>query len=245
VPDAPVVHTDDPGWRVGGAPAALLACATAGATVDHLRPRQRPAEVQEGLPTDDAGVRVTERGRSDDAQTWAGVPPPQGLAHLPRASSDVLETTTGRARAVGEQLKRLRQEAMERGPASRDGQRTADKADAEALQAERPAPLRDRPLKDPDHHRRLHERGGHHDRGNLGRCLADPRVEPTNKRAERAWRPAVIGRKGSPGAKNDRGAGAFAVFTRVSRTLLNTQAGAVVETLSPLLRPPQPQHVQT
>jgi transposase len=72
------------------------------------------------------------------------------------------------------------------------------------------------------------------------RFLADPRSEPTNNRAERALRPAVMARKVSPGSKNDRGAGAFAVFTSMIRTLMKTQPGSVVKALSHLLRPPQP-----
>jgi hypothetical protein len=75
------------------------------------------------------------------------------------------------------------------------------------------------------------------------RFLADPRVEPTNNQAERALRPAVIARKVSQCSKNDRGEGALAVFTSVIRTLMKTQPCAVVETVSHLLRPRQPQHV--
>jgi transposase len=104
---------------------------------------------------------------------------------------------------------------------------------------------RHRPLRDPDHQRWLNERGWPHDRGNLVRLLADPRSEPTNNRAERALRPAVIARKGSQGSKHDRGARAFAVFTSVLRTLRNTEADPVVETLSQLLRPTQPPHAST
>ena len=66
--------------------------------------------------------------------------------------------------------------------------------------------LRDRRLKDPDNQRLLNELGWHHDRGNLLRFLADPRIEPTNNRAERALRPAVIARKVSQCSKNARGA---------------------------------------
>jgi hypothetical protein len=82
-------------------------------------------------------------------------------------------------------------------------------------------------------------------RGNLGRFWADPRGELTHTRAARAVRPAVLARPGAPGAQRGRGAGAFAACTRGVRTLLKTQAGAVVDTLSPLWRPPQPQHLQT
>jgi transposase len=245
VPEAPVVHTDDTGWRVGGEPAYLMAFETEGVTVYHIRPRHRHEDVQEVIPADYAGVLVTDRGRSYDAQAFDDVPQQKCLAHIQRSISDVLATKTGRARDFGEQLKGLRHEAMELWHAYRDGHRTDSKADAEALQAEITSHLRNRRLKDADNQRLLNELGWHHDRGNLVRFLADPRIEPTNNRAERALRPAVIARKVSQCSKNDRGAGAFAVFTSMIRTLMKTQTGSVVETLSHLLRPPQPQHVHT
>jgi transposase len=87
------------------------------------------------------------------------------------------------------------------------------------------------PLKDPDNRRLLNELGWHHDRGNLLRFLDDPRLEPTNNRAERALRPAVIARKVSQCSKNARGAQAFAAFTSVVRTLAKTGAESIVEGL--------------
>jgi Transposase IS66 family len=68
--------------------------------------------------------------------------------------------------------------------------------------------------------------GWHHDRGNLVRFLAEPRVEPTNHREERALRPAVIARKVSQCSKHDRGTGAFAVFLSVRMILVNTATAA-------------------
>jgi transposase len=245
VPQAPVVHTDDTGWRIDGAPASLMAFETQGATVSHIRPRPRPEDVQEVIPADDEGVLVTDRGRSDAAQAFDGVPQQKCLAHIQRSISDGLATKRGRARDFGEQLKALLRDAMALWHAYRAGHMPEFKAQAEALQNDITFHLRDRRLKDADHQRLLKELGWHHDRGNLVRFLADPRVEPTNNRAERALRPAVIARTVSPCAKNGRGAGAFAAFTRVIRTLMNTQAGSVVETLSHLLRPPQPQHIYT
>jgi transposase len=245
VPEAPVVHTDDTGWRVGGEPASLMTFETEGPTVSQSRSHHRHEEVQEVIPTDYAGVLVTARGRSYDAQAFDGVPQQKCLAHIPRSISAVLETKTGRACDFGEQLKGLLQEALGLWHVYRDGQRADYKADAEALQAELTSHLRARRLKDADNQRLLNELGWHHDRGNLVRFLADRRVEPTNNRAERALRPAVIARKVSQCSKNDRGAGAFAVFTSVIRTRMKTQAGSVVETLSHLLRSPQLQHVHT
>jgi transposase len=52
VPEAPVVHTDDTGWRVGGEPAYLMAFDTDAATVYQIRPRHRDEEVHEVIPAD-------------------------------------------------------------------------------------------------------------------------------------------------------------------------------------------------
>ena len=65
---SPVVHTDDTGWRVGGEPAFLMAFQTEEATVYQIRDRHRNEEVREVVPADYAGVMVTDRGRSYDAQ---------------------------------------------------------------------------------------------------------------------------------------------------------------------------------
>ena len=58
-----------------------------------------------------------------------------------------------------------------------------------------------------------------HKCGDLLRFLDDPRVEPTNNRAERALRGAVIARKVSHCSKTDEGAFAYLAFTSVIRTL--------------------------
>ena len=79
--------------------------------------------------------------------------------------------------------------------------------------------LRDRPMPDRDNGRLQNELGWHDDRGNLLRFLDDPGIEPTNNRAERALRGAVIARKVSHCSKNKDGADAFSAFTSVIRTL--------------------------
>ena len=67
------VHTDDTGWRVGGERAYLMAFETEGSTVYQVRGRHRNEEVREVVPSDYAGVMVTDRGRSYDAQALSGV----------------------------------------------------------------------------------------------------------------------------------------------------------------------------
>ena len=69
------------------------------------------------------------------------------------------------------------------------------------------------------------ELGRHDDAGSLVRFLDDPSIEPTNNRAERALRPAVIGRKVSQCTKNACGSRAFEAWTSVVRTLSRTATG--------------------
>ena len=91
--------------------------------------------------------------------------------------------------------------------------------ESERLKREVSHHLRDRRMPDPDNQRLLNELGRHNDRGNLLRFLDDPRVEPTNNRAERALRGAVIARKVSQCSKTYEGAEAYSAFTSVIRTL--------------------------
>jgi hypothetical protein len=125
----------------------------------------------------------------------------------------------------------------------RDGPVPEFKADAEALQAHLTSHLRDHRRQDPDNQQRLNALGWHHDRGNVRRCLTDPRIEPTNNRAERALRPAVMARQVSHGSKNESGAHALAAFTSVVRTLAKTGVDALVEGLYQLFRSPNIQAV--
>jgi transposase IS66 family protein len=73
--------------------------------------------------------------------------------------------------------------------------------------------------------------------------LADPRIDPTNNRTERARRPAVIARKGSQISKTDRGTRAFEACTSVVRTRSKQGIDAVVEGLFHLCRAPSIQDV--
>jgi transposase len=241
VSESPVVHTDDTGWRVGGEPAHLMAFETDAATVYQIRPRHRHEEVQEVIPADYAGVMVTDRGRSSDAQAFDHVDQHKCLAHILRSISDVVERKTGRARDFGAPLKACLQEALALWHRHRQDPGADFKVEAEALQAELTYQLRDRRLKDRDHQRLLNELGWHHDRDNVLRFLTDPRVEPTNNRAERALRPAVIARKVSHCSQNDAGAHAFAAFTSVVRTLAKQGIDSLVENLYHLFRGPDVQ----
>jgi hypothetical protein len=194
--------------------------------------------VQEVIPADYAGVMVTDRGRSDDAQAFERVDQPKCLAHMLRSISDVVERKTGRARDFGAPLKACLQEALALWHRHREDRVADFKVEAEALQAERTYQLRDRRLQDRDNQRRLNALGWHHDRGNGLRFWTDPQVEPTHNRAARALRPAVIARKGSQCSTNGAGAHAFAAFTSVVRTLAQQGIESLVDNLYHLCRCP-------
>jgi len=227
------VHTDDTGWRVGGKPAQLMAFTTPTATVYQIRRRHRNQEVREVIPADYAGVLCCDRGKSYDAQALAAVKQQKCLAHLQRSVSELLETKWGRGRSFGLGLRRLFGEAAMLWQAYHAGSVTDFAAQAAALQGRLSEHLQVRTLPDPDNQRLLDQLRWHHERGNLLRFLDDPRIEPTNNRAERALRPAVIARKVSQCSKTQGRADAFAAFAGVLRTAVQ-QGGSGMECLDEL-----------
>jgi transposase len=240
VPERPVVHTDDTGWRVGGAPAYLMAFETDEATVYQIRSQHRHEEVQEVIPPDYAGVMGTDRGRSYDAHAFDAVDQQKCVAHMLRSISDVLQTKKGRSRDFGERLKGLLQAALQLWHAWHAEDVADFVTEAQCLRDALTHHLRPRILSDPDNQRLLNGIGRQHDRGHVLRFLADPQVEPTNNRAERVLRPAVIARKVSQCSKNPAGAQAFAAFKSVVQTLAKQGAGSMVEGLYHLFRSTRP-----
>jgi uncharacterized coiled-coil protein SlyX/transposase len=230
LPDAPRVHTDDTGWRVGGTAAFLMAFESDRETIYQIRARHRNQEVREVIGDAFAGVLITDRGKSYDAAELADVAQQKCLAHLQRSISLVLETKWARGRSLGLALRRLLREAQ----TLWQTQQTAPVADYEAqvaaLRARLTALVAPRTLPDPDNQRLLDQVRWHHDRGNVLRFLTAPRLEPTNNRAERALRPAVIARKVSQCSKNQRGADTFAAFVSVTRTI-RQRGGALLDDL--------------
>jgi transposase len=242
VKDRPLVHTDDTGWRVGGQSAHLMAFETDQETVYQVRQRHRNEEVREVVPADYAGVMSTDRGRSYDAKELSAVRQQKCLSHIKRSIACVLESKTGGACSFGKQLSGLLSEAIALWRGYHAGEVEDFAVEAKELREAISYHLRDRVLTDPDNQRLLDELGFHHDRGNLLRFLDDPRIEPTNNRAERALRPAVIARKVSQCSKNELGAYAFSAFTSVVRTLAHHRGEqSMVEGLYRLFSSPQVQ----
>jgi transposase len=239
VRQAPFVHTDDTGWRVGGQTAFLMGFDTDQATVYQIRPQHRNEEVREIIPTDYMGVMISDRGKSYDAEEFQQVEQQKCLGHILRNITDVVETKHGRACEFGLIAKRLLQEGMELWRARHRLSADALAEQTETLQQELSYHLRDRILKDDDNQRLLNGLGAQDDQGHLLRFLSAPFVEPTNNRAERILRPAVIARKVSQCSKNQKGAEAFAAFASVAQTAIKNGAASVTSTLRSLFSVPK------
>jgi transposase len=235
VQDQPVVHTDDTGWRVGGAAAFLMAFVNPWLSVYQVRPQHRNEEVRELIPAHFGGVMVCDRGRSYDAVELEEVAQQKCLAHLIRNASTVAEAKTGRAKQFSEQLKEILQQALGLA-AEKNGIAAADYLQrVKELDDQLTFHLRDRVLHDEDNQRLLNGVGAQHDKGHVLRFLGEEGLEPTNNRAERDLRPAVIARKVSHCSRNERGARALEAFTSVLQTIRKTNPLEVVATLVKLI----------
>jgi hypothetical protein len=236
VATAPAVYTDDTGWRIHGQPAHLMTFDTDQATVFQIRDRHRNEEVRELIPADYAGVMVTDRGKSYDAGELPGIKQQKCLDHLKENINEVLERKTGRARSFGLKLKSLLREARQLWRDQRAGKVENFQAEVARIEEDLTTHLRNRILKDDDNQRLLNGIGVQHDRGRVLPFLHDPTIEPTNNRAERSLRPAVIVRKLSHGSRNERGAEAFAGFTSIIQTATKKRVGSIIDTLQNLFQ---------
>jgi transposase len=218
VREAPAVYTDDTGWRIGGKNAFLMGFDSDAETVYQIRPQHRNEEVREILPADYRGVLVSDRGKSYDAEEFDGVAQQKCLAHLLRNITEVVDSKQGRARQFGATLKALLREGLALWHARRDLTPEDFRARSDQVEQQLTHHLRNRILRDDDNQRLLNGIGTQHDRGHLLRFLKREGVEPTNNRAERILRPAVIARKVSQCSKNQRGADTFAAFVSLAQT---------------------------
>jgi transposase len=236
-----VVHTDDTGWRVGGKPAQLMAFVNPALSVYQVRPQHRNEEVRELLPADFAGVMACDRGRSYDAAELAEVRQQKCLSHLIRNAGAVEGKKTGPAKRFSLTLKDILRRAIPLG-ANRKQMAADDYAlKVQALDGELTLHLTDRVFRDQDNQRLLNGIGEQHDRGHVLRFLKEDGIEPTNNRAERDLRPAVIARKVSQCSKNERGARAFEAIASVLHTLRKTNPSGIVPAFTRLFgRQPAP-----
>lgn len=237
VQQAKVVFTDDTGWRQAGKPAWLMVFDTKDACVYQIRSRHRHQEVEEVLPSWYAGVLTSDRAKSYDAKALSRLRKQKCLSHLIRSCAFVLENKQGKSRWFARTLKALFSEAIALWHQRSALPRSEYEHRSELLQERLTYHLRDRPLRDGDNQRLLDGVGAQQDQGHLLRFLFDPEVEPTNNRAERALRPAVIARKVSHCSKNQAGADAFCAFLSVLQTMSRQGHTKLISALTALLSP--------
>jgi hypothetical protein len=232
-----VIHTDDTGWRVRGEQAFLMAFVNQSLSVYQIRSRHRNEEVRELIPADFAGVMVCDRGKSYDATELREVAQQKCLAHLIRNASAVERTKTGQAAQFSRRLKELLRKALALSTKRGEMDPTGYRQKVVDLEGELEHHLRNRIFRDDDNQRLLNGVGIQSDREQLLRFLHTDGVEPTNNRAERDLRPAVIARKVSQCSKNELGARAFEAFTSVIQTIRKTTPSGVLNALLQIIAP--------
>ena len=240
--DSAWCHTDDTGWREGGSPRWLMAFVTDTVTVYQIRRRHRNEEVRERIPADYRGTMITDRGASYDAVELSAIKRQVCLYHVLRSISEVLEVKSGPARRFGTELKDLLKGTLDLWHERRAGPPVEDYAErVRRTKFDITWHLRDRGFSDRDNQRLLDGLGRCNDQGSLVRFLDEPSIEPTNNRAERTLRPAVIARKVSHCTKNPRGTRAFEAWASVLATLSRTLSGPeVLDAVVQLTHPAAP-----
>jgi transposase len=223
------VHADETSWWVGGPGAWLWVFTDPNATVYHVDPHRGSAVVEQILGAEFAGVLVSDCLNSYD-------PPPcrkhKCIAHHLRAIKKAYESPgqrdpaylddwTGLFKAVI-MLYRLR-----------DGLPPGVFEEKRAVLNQQVDDLLARPIDQPGdvavRHRLAKQRP------HLLTCLIEPAAEPTNNRAERDLRPAVIARKLSCGNKTDRGRQTWQILASLTATA-HKRAHDAVDFLKPHLQ---------
>lgn len=237
IAQAPVVNTDDTGWRIGGKQAFLMGFFTKDEAVYQVRRQHRHEEVLEVLGEDFEGILGTDRGTSYEAAALDEIRQQKCLSHLIKNLSEVEEKKKGGARWFAQTAKALFREGLALWDQHRNGEIdiVAYKEEGGKLKERIKSHFRDRQLSDPDNQRMLDGIGNQIDRGRALLFLDDPEVEPTNNRAERGLRTAVIARKVSQCSRTDRGAHTYEAMKSVVTTLY-LRGKSVASSLASLIR---------
>jgi transposase len=218
---APVVNTDDTGWKVGGQISYLMGFFTQTLAVYQIRPRHTNEEVREMLGIDFGGLLGTDRGPSYDAKALDHIPMQKCLSHLLKNISQAAEGKRGPTLKFMRELQALLREAIKLWQQQQSGELDAAtfQQHGAALSAKLSEHLHPRKFKDAEAQRLLEGIGQRHDHGQVLLFLERPEIEPTNNRAERGLRGAIISRKVSQCSKNTNGSERFSILKSITETL--------------------------
>jgi len=228
-----VVYADETGWKIGGHNAWLWVFTETEITVYVIDFSRSHEVVEQVLGKEFAGVLGCDGFLAYDPLDYEQQ---KCLAHLLRSCSEIEAIKSRGAVRFSQQVARLLRAAIKlkerREQMSPHGYQVAcgrlEAALDRLLQAH---------LTDPDN-ARLAKRLQKH-RYQLLTFLYNEAVEPTNNRAERALRPAVIARKLSAGNRTERGAKTHAIVASVIQTC-RQQGYDFLQAAQQLLCSPQP-----
>jgi hypothetical protein len=211
---SPSVNADETSWWVGGPGWWLWTFTCPEATVYRIDPSRGSKVVHQVLGDDFAGVLVSDCLSSYDPATYRKH---KCIAHHLRAIEAAMRLPGQKDPTYLRQWKLLFKsvivlhrlwEQKVLTDADIAAKRLAVEAWIDGLLATAPAQGGDQRIRNRLAKQRAHLLG----------CLKDVRVEPTNNRAERSLRPAVIARKLSCGNKTDRGRRSWEILASLAAT---------------------------
>lgn len=216
-----VVNTDDTGWRIAGKQAYLMGFFTVTIAIFQIRWRHRHDEVLEMLGELFRGLLGTDRGTSYEARRLDHLRMQKCLSHLLKNLSMVEAMLEGPAVQFTQNMKAILREALKLWHDYKDKKcsRKAFREQGLIIKEKLDQELRIRELPEPENQRLLDGIGEQHDNGRVLLFLERPEIEPTNNRAERGLRGAVIARKVSHCSKNERGAGIYEKMKSITATI--------------------------
>jgi transposase len=226
------IAADETGWRIGGHPAWLHGWVADRATAYAIDP-QRSADALERLVGRDWSGVLSHDGFASYGRFGEAIHQ-QCVAHVLRRARELLECATRGAVRFPRQLIALFTEAIHWRNGYTPGAWTDDQLDDHRSRFDdRLLALVTRPRAVPEYATLARHLWNHAEQWFA--FVFDPRIEPTNWKAEQAIRPAVVNRKVWGGNRTDAGARAQGVLMSVFETC-RRQALPVVDHVSRTLR---------
>ena len=211
VQQAPFVHHDDTGWRVGTQNAWVGAFRSADAVLFRSNLQHTNVELQGGLGQHFAGVLICDRFRAYDSRVLEGVRQQKCLAHLIRNADEVAageQGRPGRGELYGGRVAQVFRDGIRLHRDVTTGVCTREEyaQQGESLTLRLDALLNRAPLKSKANERLRMGLLRQQVLDRVWRFLKDPDIPPTNNAAERSLRTVVMARKVSQCSKNALGA---------------------------------------
>ena len=226
------VGADETGWRIGGYPAWLHAWVGDRATAYAIDSKRSAGALERVIGRDWSGV-LSHDGFASYERFEAAIHQ-QCVAHVLRRARDLLATATRGAVRFPRQVIALFTEAIHWRNETPSGVLTVDQLEQqrEAFD-DRLLALVSRPRAVPEYATLARHLWNHFEQWFA--FVFDPRIEPTNWKAEQAIRPAVVNRKVWGGNRTAAGARAQGVLMSVFETCCR-QTLSVVDHVSRTLR---------